>query len=921
MGTAHADTFINGSFESGTLNGWTIGGGDWYSGAYPVPQDYLPGGSAYNLSSSAVTITSAAFDSRTDNVLSQVYAGSHSVQVNDPLNNNSVSVISQRVNGYTDPLIAFAYAAVLESSHDAEDSDAFIVTLSDATTSETLYSFNLNSATAPGVFTQSSLGWFYTDWQTVSVDVSLRSGHDFVLSLLANDCPYGGHAGYAYLDGFGATEGGGGTGGEGGGSFQYWDGDAAGNANNGLVDGGNGIWSVTATNWTDSSGATNGTQQPSVIFSSAPGTVTIDNTAGAVSVAGMQFAVDGYTIDGEALTLTGPEVVIQVGDGTAAGVDYAAVISADLTGASALTKTDLGTLVLWGVNTYDGPTNVTAGTLVGTATSFGSGDMINDATLVFDQATSATFANVIDGTGSMIKTGAGTLQLTGTSLFIGTTEVAEGKLQVDGWLASSDVTVDSGATLGGHGIVGNVWALAGSTIAPGGSIGTLSVFGDYVQDATSTLQIELTSTGSTDLVDATGAATLASGAKLNVTKTDAPRYVLGTRYTVLAAPGGVTGTFTLSGQTQVSAFINVVDNYDATHAYLDVLQTRSFAAAAFTPNQFAAGTAADTGTGVLYNALVYLPTDGEAQAAFDAISGEIYATTTSWSYEDSRFVREAVIGALNAKPTGRALWGRAFGSWGHMDNDGNASSAKRDIGGFFIGADLLKNDKFQIGIAGGYDYSKLKVEGRSSTAAANDYHVALYGGYRSGGLGVQLGGAYMWRNLGVDRSVAFAGFSDTLSSDYNSHVGQIFGDIGYRFDVAQVQIEPFAELAFINIGTDDVLESGGAAALRIQQQDANITSTLLGARVRTETSFGSVFTTAAWRHAGGDTDTLATMQLVGGGAPFIIGGLPIADNALAVDAGVGFRLGTNGTLDVAYNGQMGGGLSDQGVRATLRYWF
>ena len=90
--------------------------------------------------------------------------------------------------------------------------DAFIVTLDDATTNETLFSFNLNSATAPGVFTQSSSGWYYTNWQTVSVDVSLRSGHDFVLSLLANDCPYGGHAGYAYLDGFGATEGGGGTG-------------------------------------------------------------------------------------------------------------------------------------------------------------------------------------------------------------------------------------------------------------------------------------------------------------------------------------------------------------------------------------------------------------------------------------------------------------------------------------------------------------------------------------------------------------------------------------------------------------------------------------------------------------------------------------------------------------------------------------
>jgi len=30
-------------------------------------------------------------------------------------------------------------------------------------------------------------------------------GHDLTLSLLASDCPYGGHAGYVYLDGFAPT--------------------------------------------------------------------------------------------------------------------------------------------------------------------------------------------------------------------------------------------------------------------------------------------------------------------------------------------------------------------------------------------------------------------------------------------------------------------------------------------------------------------------------------------------------------------------------------------------------------------------------------------------------------------------------------------------------------------------------------------
>jgi hypothetical protein len=201
----HADQFVNGAFEDGTLNGWTQGGGSWSSGAYPTPADYLPGGVDYNTATMVNSVVTQGFDPRTDGNLRTVYAGNYSAKVNNELNDYSVSVISQRVDNYTDPIIAFAYAAVLQDSHGPTDSDAFIVSLEDVTTNETIFSYNLNSATAPGVFTQSSSDWYYSDWLTQSIDVSDRQGHDFILSLLANDCPYGGHAGYAYLDGFGGV--------------------------------------------------------------------------------------------------------------------------------------------------------------------------------------------------------------------------------------------------------------------------------------------------------------------------------------------------------------------------------------------------------------------------------------------------------------------------------------------------------------------------------------------------------------------------------------------------------------------------------------------------------------------------------------------------------------------------------------------
>ena len=78
----------------------------------------------------------------------------------------------------------------------------------------------------------------------------------------------------------------------------------------------------------------------------------------------MQFTVDGYTIAGAPLTLTGaPDTTIRVGDGGAGDAGLTATISAVLAGSTRLVKTDGGTLVLTGANTYTGGTAINGGTL------------------------------------------------------------------------------------------------------------------------------------------------------------------------------------------------------------------------------------------------------------------------------------------------------------------------------------------------------------------------------------------------------------------------------------------------------------------------------------------------------------------------------------------------------------------------------
>ena len=206
---ARAQNFSNGGFESGDTSGWTQGGGYWYGGWPMNPSTYLPGGANYDPSGTAITVVSPSIDPYSG--LKMVYNGNYSARVNDDNNNYSVSVLSQTVHNYTDPKIYFAWAAVLEGSHGLTDSDNFTLQLTDDTKGTDLYDVSYNSASAAGtsLFNDTYTWWsgdvFWTPWQIEKLDVSADSGDTLTLTLLASDCPYGGHWGYVYLDGFGAA--------------------------------------------------------------------------------------------------------------------------------------------------------------------------------------------------------------------------------------------------------------------------------------------------------------------------------------------------------------------------------------------------------------------------------------------------------------------------------------------------------------------------------------------------------------------------------------------------------------------------------------------------------------------------------------------------------------------------------------------
>lgn len=644
----------------------------------------------------------------------------------------------------------------------------------------------------------------------------------------------------------------------------------------------------------------------------------------------------------------------------------------------ALVKAGAGTQILFGgTNTYSGGTTITGGTLVGSAASFGSGAIVNDAALVIDQPVDATFGNAIIGSGSLTKRGAGNLSLTGGGNLIGPTTVEAGKLSVNNSsLTGSAVTVLAGAALGGNGTVGTTIAQSGATIAPGNSIGTLSVNGNLVLSPGSRYAVEIAGNGGSDRIVVSGTATIA-GSQVGVTALDPQTsYVSGRRYTILTAAGGVSGS---ASAVSHSAFLDLAVEQQPNQVDLviavkgappvtppsdpdtpPVAPPAVFQSVAAMPNQFSTALALNTlpqagGTLALYNSLLMLDAPS-ARAAFDHLSGEVHASAKTALVEESWLLRGAMndrlrsaFGAVGAAPMAVmsygfsadlapsvkgpmptlrserfAVWGQGYGSWGGTDSDGNAAKLTRSTGGLLLGADIAAFDDLRFGLLAGYSRSEFDVKGRLSSGASDNYHLGLYGGGQWGALGLRTGASYTWHDIETSRTVAFAGFGDQLKADYSAGTAQVFGELGYRLDTPATAVEPFAGLAYVNLHTDGFSETGGAAALSNRSDDTSLGYSTLGVLGSTTFALQGMDLTLrgglAWRHAFGDVDPKATLAFAGSN-PFSVAGVPIARDAAMVEAGLDLAISKSAALGISYAGQLAQDAQDHAFKANLAVRF
>ncbi len=145
---------------------------------------------------------------------------------------------------------------------------------------------------------------------------------------------------------------------------------------------------------------------------------------------------------------------------------------------------------------------------------YGSGNIDLDAVeLVVGSELDSVYDGVISGSGSIIKTGPGFLEMRGSHTYTGATRIDAGTLTVNG-LLNSPTIVGEGARLQGNGIFAQ-GLLNHGTLAPGNSIGHTIITGSYTQASGSTLEMEVSPTDS-DLLTVTELVTIQGNTTLEV---------------------------------------------------------------------------------------------------------------------------------------------------------------------------------------------------------------------------------------------------------------------------------------------------------------------------------------------------------------------------------------------------------------------
>ena len=510
------------------------------------------------------------------------------------------------------------------------------------------------------------------------------------------------------------------------------------------------------------------------------GTGSIAPSAGVVANGGLDISA---TTAGAAITTlsgasTGGVILgAQTLTLTAASGTFAGTISG--TGSLVLSS---GTEILTGANTYTGGTTITSGSLqIGNGTTAGSilGNVLDNAALIYNHADTVTLATITSGPGTLTQAGTGKLILNGVNTYTGLTTIAAGSLMVGdaahpGARITGAVTVGAGTLLQGHGTILGAVTNTG-TVAPGGSIGTLTV-GTFTQGSSGTLAIEISPTANSRLAS-TGPASLNGTVALTF---DPGTYTTHAYQILTGTP--VTGRFstvTLAG-----------------------LPTDLVAGIIYNPNAVEADLLlADPRPATIYsNANTQAVNNGQA---FATSMIRMLAAANTCAATGTIANHGATMAGANQSACAEHshAWMTPFAGAATSGNAGR-SGFDSTTAGIAGGADRTFDQGITIGFAGQYAQDRITAARDTSRAQLTSYHLGAYSRIPVGDLKFDAAAFYATTTSTISRDTIGAGIARATPSGHGAGAA-----IQVSYDLRGGDIAPYAGLRIFNYSRQGATET------------------------------------------------------------------------------------------------------------------
>ena len=492
---------------------------------------------------------------------------------------------------------------------------------------------------------------------------------------------------------------------------------------------------------------------------------------------------------------------------------------------------------------------ITAWTDQGTASGVDmeTGTLINETGGVINAATAngtAYGVYLVDA----LATNAGTIQATDpTDSDTYAVYLSASKLLNNG-LIDGDTYVGADSILGGYGDFNGDVINHSGTVAPGNSIGTLTINGDYTQLSDGTLEIEI-GDGTSDQLIISGTADLDGTLTLA-----ALGYATTGDYDFLDA-ATILGTF----DTIISPAILSADLELTANGFSLGVTRNTYASLAANSGQEGVGGALDvirpTATGDMEDVLELVDTMQLAplQNALNDMTPGMHAAASYASIQNTHrsmgYVRrhwkdlqtEAGRADTPYEPSEQAANGTRFNAWGSFVGASSRTNAQDSIPGYnesmtglVLGMDYTIGTKLTAGLAGSYTRQSLNQEDGSGDSAIKAFRGYVYGLWdenpETEGLYVSTALGFGTLRFDTDRDIRF--LDREAESDHSGQDYSLLATTGYDIRNGDWTIRPNLNLEYVFLHEEGYDESDADAMnLHVDDHDSQSLQSVLGINI------------------------------------------------------------------------------------------